>query len=325
MRTGAACGHRGYYHETAFYRSDDELRAIVVPFALDGLAAGEPTVLAFGPHNTDVVGRALGDRPGLTVLIADLQYARPAVTIRTYRELFATLVAEGATQIRVVGDVPHPGTGASWDAWVRYEAIVNEAFDEFPIWGLCPYDLRVTPDDVIADVVRTHPHIATVDGGHHRNDRFEEPHGFLRSRPQPGTDPVELTPADETLVDPSPTAVRRAAQAAARSAGLATDDAEGLVLSLSELAANAARHGRPPVTARLWGAPGRVTATITDTGPGPADPAVGLLPTRGELGLGGRGLWIAHQLCRDVALRRDDDGFTVRLTAGAPTPQLTAS
>ena len=32
MRTGAAAGHRGYFHETAFYSSAEEFLAIVVPF-----------------------------------------------------------------------------------------------------------------------------------------------------------------------------------------------------------------------------------------------------------------------------------------------------
>jgi hypothetical protein len=31
---------------------------------------------------------------------------------------------------------------------------------------------------------------------------------------------------------------------------------------------------------------------------------------------GGLGMWITHQSCNHVVLGRDDDGFTVRLTAG---------
>ena len=50
MRSGAAAGHPGYFHETAFYGSDDEFVDIVAPFVRDGIAAGEPTVVACGPR-----------------------------------------------------------------------------------------------------------------------------------------------------------------------------------------------------------------------------------------------------------------------------------
>jgi len=47
MRTGAAAGHTGYYHEAVCYGSDDDLLAVTLPFLLGGVAAGEPTVVSF--------------------------------------------------------------------------------------------------------------------------------------------------------------------------------------------------------------------------------------------------------------------------------------
>ena len=58
-RTGAAAGHTGYFHETAFYGSDDEFVDIVRPFLRDGLDAGEPTVVACAPENTAILRRSL--------------------------------------------------------------------------------------------------------------------------------------------------------------------------------------------------------------------------------------------------------------------------
>lgn len=159
MRSGAAAGHRGYFHETAFYDSDDEFLALIVPFFTDGLAAGEPVVSAFAPANQQLVRDAFGPGTGICYLGGETQYLRPAGAIRRYRDLFAGYVAEGARQIRVAGDVPHPGTGASWDWWARYEATVNHAYDDFPVWGICPYDTRTAPEHVLADVRRTHPHV----------------------------------------------------------------------------------------------------------------------------------------------------------------------
>jgi anti-sigma regulatory factor (Ser/Thr protein kinase) len=57
---------------------------------------------------------------------------------------------------------------------------------------------------------------------------------------------------------------------------------------------------------------------VTDHGPGPGNPYVGLLPSTGSA-TAGLGLWLAHQLCDYVAFDREPAGFTVRLLAGRPT------
>ncbi|WP_236647615.1 MULTISPECIES: MEDS domain-containing protein [Micromonospora] len=37
MRTGAAAGHVGYYHEALLFDSDEHLLAVVLPFLLGGV------------------------------------------------------------------------------------------------------------------------------------------------------------------------------------------------------------------------------------------------------------------------------------------------
>jgi anti-sigma regulatory factor (Ser/Thr protein kinase) len=309
MRTGAAAGHRGYFHETAFYASDDELMDIVVPFLRDGVAAGEPTIVAFGDHNAAVTRTALGDATGVTFMPGD-HYARPAATIRAYRSMFAAYIRDGATQIRAVGDVPHPGTGVSWEAWGRYEGVINFAYDDFPLWGLCPYDTRTTPAAVLEDVRRTHPNIALRDGSHVRNPDFEDPEDYLRSLPAPEPDTIESTAPLMEFHDAAPIAARTAARDVARASGLDGERTSSFVLSVSEVVANASLHGTPPSVLRFWSEPGRAVATVRDAGTGPPHTGVGLV--RDPKG-GGVGLWIAEQMCSEVSFRREPDGFTVRV------------
>jgi anti-sigma regulatory factor (Ser/Thr protein kinase) len=317
MRSGAATGHEGFFHETALYESDDEFLAIVVPFIEGGVAGVEPTVVALDDRNAAMVRSALDDTTGLTFLPGADQYSRPATTIALYRELFASHVADGATQVRVVGDVPHPGTGMSWDGWGRYEAASNEAFAEFPVWGLCPYDVRVTPDTVLDEVARTHPHVAHLDGRHDRNPRFEDPLAFLRHRACTDRDPLESGVPAVDLLDPSPSQARRAAEALGRSIDLDAGTIEDLVVAVSEITANAIIHGRSPTRLRLWAGQSRIVAAVTDQGGGPADPLAGLLPVAPDAA-SGRGLWVTHQLCTELTFGLDADGFTVRFAAGAP-------
>ena len=80
---------------------------------------------------------------------------------------------------------------------------------------------------------------------------------------------------------------------------------------------NAVVHGAAPVTVRAWPDEGRMHVTVTDTGPGPDDPFVGLLHRPGPESIGGHGLWFAHQLCHQVTMARHASGFTVRLTVHA--------
>ncbi len=311
-RTGAAADHRGHFHESAFYGSDDEFVDIVRPFLRDGVEAGEPTVVACAPENTALLQRSL-DCSGIRFLPGGQHYARPGPTIRAYRALFAELAAGGAAQIRVVGDVPHPGTGVEWDAWMRYEAAANVAYDDFPIWGLCPYDTRTAPAEVLADVARLHPHVATADGGHHPNDRCEAAATFLDGRP--GRVPLGRAPDVERRGVTAREARAELTRLAA-AADLPDPDLEDLGLVVSEVVTNAHRHGRPPVDLRAWLEPGRVTVAVHDRGPGPADPLAGWRPPEPG-GVGGRGLWIAHHLCTDLAIDRWD-GCTVTFSVGPP-------
>jgi anti-sigma regulatory factor (Ser/Thr protein kinase) len=314
VRSGAAAGHTGYFHETAFYGSDEEFVAIVAPFLRDGLVAGEPVLVACGPHNSELIRRAVGSL-GLRFLPGADQYARPGPTIRSYRSMFAELVAGGAAQIRVVGDVPHPGVGMDWHGWLRYEAAVNEAFDDFPLWGLCPYDTRITPDSVLADVAAAHSQVADTSGHHHRNQLFVDPRQLLEHHPSRRQPLARPSDPDVVLAQPTPRQARQALRDVATAAGLDDATSDDLMLAATEALENAIQHGAEPVRFAAWRTNDRVIVSITDHGTGLADPLVGLLPPAPH-DAGGRGMWLLNQLCTDVRTSTID-GFEIQLTVTA--------
>ena len=313
----------GFCHDAAFYASDDEFLSIVAPFLDEGVAAGEPTLAALGDEHAELMRSELALPAGVTFLPRSVRYDCPAATIKADQELYARHVAAGAESIRVVVEMPGAGVDASWDARARYEAAVNRAFESFPLWGLCAYDLRTTPPDVVDDMERTHPFITTADGCRVQNDRYEDPAAFLANRPRADPDPLEGEVPGRELVQPSPAVARHAVTEMSRGTNVASGEIDDLIVAVSEVVTNAILHGRPPATVRIWAGPDRIVVTIHDLGPGPSDPFVGLVPTARADGEGGFGLWIAHQLCRRVTLDADHDGFTVRLVAGAGSP-LTA-
>lgn len=158
MRTGPAAARGGCFHQAAFYGSDDELLSIVVPHLQAAIAAGEPVFAALPEAQAELVRSSMnGATPNVTFLPA-LTEGRPPATMKMLQSL-GELVTGDTEQVRIVGTVPHPGLGAPWDGWCRYEAAINDVLEDIPIWDLCIYDRRITPDAVLADVQRTHPHL----------------------------------------------------------------------------------------------------------------------------------------------------------------------
>ncbi|HEX5996111.1 MAG TPA: sensor histidine kinase [Jiangellales bacterium] len=316
MRTGAAAGHHGYFHEAVCYDSDEHLLGVAVPFLLGGVAAGEPTVVSLGPRNAALVRAALPAESGVSFLTGGEVYARPAAAIRSYRQLLASYVADGAQQIRIIGELPVDALGATWDWWARYESAINHAYDDFPLWSMCAYDTRVTPAPVLQDVARTHPRFARPDSSHVPSASYTEPTVYLREERPLLLDPIQRTPPLSELTNPAPAQARRAVYDADRG-HLPARDIEDLVVAVSETIGNALRHGRPPVRFHLWSAEDRIVVSVSDRGDGPKDPFAGLLPASNG-SVGGLGLWITYQSCNHVTMHRSADAFTLRLTAGNP-------
>jgi anti-sigma regulatory factor (Ser/Thr protein kinase) len=316
MRTGAAAGHRGYFHEAVCYDSDQYLLDVAVPFLTGGAEAGEPTVVALGPRNAALVRAALPAGCPVTYLPAGDTYSRPASAIRAYRGMLGEFVAGGAAQIRVIGELPAASNARAWDSGARYESAINHAYDDFPLWSVCAYDLRTTPAPMLEDVARTHPRTALPHGRRTISEPYVEPRVFLADRRPLPPDPLRATAPRTGLTDPTAGQAREAVRDNAPG-GLAETVVDEFVVAVSEIVTNAVRYGEPPTRVRIWTDATRMIVEVTDAGEGPQDPFAGLLPAAGTDG-GGLGLWISHQMCGHVALATDERGFTVRLSTGGP-------
>lgn len=306
----------GLIHEVAFYDSDVELLDVVIPFLEEAVQAGQPAVAALDERGNGLVRAALREQSGVLFVDGMAQHQGPANTITAYRELFSEQVALGARQIRVAGSVPQPATRAPWEWWARYEAAINRLYEDFPVWGICPYDTRITPQRVLDEVTQTHPFLASA-GLHVPNPSFERPETFLARARRASPDPLEQTPPTVELVDPSPATARQAAHDTARLADLERVDVDDLVLVVNEAVTNGICHGTGPIRARLWAGPNRIVVAVSDQGLGPTNPFVGLVPSPNS-DSAGLGLWLAHQLCNHVTFETNAHGYTLRLVLGDP-------
>ena len=312
MSTGLS-SRAGRFHEVGFYRSDAEFAALIVPFVEDGVAAGQPVIIGYDDRKAGLLRSWLSAPDAVTFVADSSLYATPARAIASYWRMFERLSAAGATQIRIAGDVPHEGNGGRFAGWDRYESAANTVWGRFPVWSRCLYDATTAPARVLDTAARTHPRIVLPSGQCQPSGRYQDPAGFEPLPPDP--DPLERSAPAIEMTDPSAAQVRHAVTSIG--SGQLSDAAlQDLVIGASEAVSNAWRHGRPPVTARIWAASGRVLVRVHDTGSGPADPLAGLVPAPSTPERQGAGLWLIHVLGLDPALIRSRDGFTVRLVAG---------
>jgi anti-sigma regulatory factor (Ser/Thr protein kinase) len=188
---------------------------------------------------------------------------------------------------------------------------VNDAYAGYPVWGLCPYDTRTAPPGVIDDVCAMHPHVADQQGKHRPNDQYVDARSWLARHPSRWT-PMDAPRPGISLSNPTPRSARQALAHLARERSCSPNATNALLVSASEAVTNACLHGTPPRQLDAWTDEVGVTVSIRDAGPGPRDPFAGLVPPVSEQ-VGGRGLWLVHQLATDVRMSYAD-GFEIRFS-----------
>jgi anti-sigma regulatory factor (Ser/Thr protein kinase) len=322
-RTGGvpSSGNRGYRHDGLLFSGDDQLAGIGSRFLREGLSEGHPVVVATTPRTAGVLLEAVGEHPLLHVLDRhDAYRARTPTAITTFRRLAEEHAADGA-RLRVVGEVDFGATERDWLEWQRYEAVINAALADWPLWGLCVFDTERLPQPLLDSALATHPVLTRSDGTPAANQAFVEPAVYVRALPVPD-EPLEATPPRLSAPDVSDFVGLRHGVAAELARTGADEDLVGdFLLAVDEMVSNAVRHGRPPVSLRLWTAADRIVCTIGDGGPGWDDPFAGYGPAHGDdLSRGGMGLWLARQLCDHVDIRTGagGTGVEVRLTVRLP-------
>jgi anti-sigma regulatory factor (Ser/Thr protein kinase) len=303
----------GFRHDALIYDSAEELAAVAAPFLLEGLAAGDGAVIATGPEATAVLREAVGDHPLVLVLEQHSLYrSRTPTAVTTFRGLGEQ--AAPGRRVRVIGEVDFGASAADWHEWQRYEAVINDAFAPFPLWGLCVFDAQRLPEPLLASARHTHPQLRTRTG-RSANPEYVDPAGYLAGLPVPDEPLERTTPALAADDVADFIGLRHAVRKRLAAVDGPEDLVEDFLLAVDEMSSNAVRHGRPPVGLRLWTEPGTLVCTISDAGPGPDDPFAGYGPAHGEdLSAGGMGLWLARQLCDHVAIRRSPQGVSVRLS-----------
>lgn len=277
-----------------------------MPFVHEALIAGEPLLVAVAEDKSELIAGELG-LDAHRALFLDMQKVghNPASIIPLWRDFVDD--HEGMP-VRGIGEPAWAARSrAALEECHCHEGLLNVAFAPTSEWSLlCPYDADSLADEVLARVDLSHSQIICR-GRTEESDRFEaEPDCLGSELPPPRARPDVFDFGIAELSE-----VRHRVARVAERAGLDPRGVADLVTAASELAANSVMHGGGSGTLRLWSEGDHLLAEVEDPGL-IEEPLVGRLrPTISQEG--GRGLWLANQLCDLVQIRSGRGGTTVRL------------
>jgi anti-sigma regulatory factor (Ser/Thr protein kinase) len=308
-----AVGHQdpAFVHEAFLYRGPDEFLRGMLQFIRDGIEAGEPVFVVLSAEKVARLREALGEDAD-RVLFADMAAvgANPARIIAAWHE-FVDEHGAGGQAIRGIGEPIWAGRSDSELAEChRHESLLNLAFADTPAFRLlCPYDVTALDPGVVEEAERTHPFMSDVES-------FRESGSYrgLEAISAPFAAPLEDPPAFAarlTFDADSLGAVRDLVTERGEGAGFERETTDALVLAVNEIATNSIRHGGGFGVIRTWDDGSFLLFQVEDGGRIDAPLAGRRQPVLDKPG--GRGLWLANQLCDLVQVRTFEDGNVVRI------------
>jgi anti-sigma regulatory factor (Ser/Thr protein kinase) len=310
----SAC-HGGYRHEALFYGSRSEFLSATLAFIREALTTDEAILVVLDETKIGQLRHELnGDAD--RVLFADMAQvgSNPARIIQAWQD-FLDEHARADNRLWGIGEPIWAGRSAAELAECqRHEELLNVVFSDPEFSLLCPYDTGALGPAVIDRARRSHPFVREA--------------GALRtSTSYPGAAALSA-PFDDPLPDPPGTPAvfifqvgglretRHWVGARAEAAGLPAERTADLLLAVNEIATNSLTHGGGGGTVSVWHQDATVVCELRDGGQ-ISDPLVGRRrPAEGAVG--GRGLWIANQVCELVQVRTFATGTAIRLHMHLP-------
>ena len=299
----------GFQHEALIYADSAQFLAVAVPFLAAALEAGEPALVAVSEPNAKLLGRELGSAAhGLGFVAIEELGRNPARIVPFWRDFLDRQGPDG--RARGISEPVWPGReAAEIDECRRHEYLLNLAFPAGAGFSLlCAYDGSALADEVLASVSCSHQAVL--------RDGSREPSGnYLRECDcYGGKLPRHPAEAKVFAYDRARlSALRKRVRQAADGAGIEPRHAADLVAAASELAANSVAHGGGTGTMYVWREGDHLLIDFEDRGTIEEPLAGRLQPAASQRG--GRGLWLANQLCDLVQIRSGALGTTVRVQA----------
>lgn len=300
--------HAGFRHEALLYEADREFVAAATSFICEGVTANEPTLVMVPGEKVTRLREQLD--PSELVSFADMHEvgSNPARIIPAWRSFTAQ---HDGKRLRGIGEPIWPERRRAELAECQlHESLLNLAFADAPAFRLlCPYDTAALSADVIAEARRSHPFVLAGDRPTHSpeyNGLEAVSATFDGDLPTPPDHAAELAFGPGQLVH-----VRGFVSHHAASTGLGKARVGDLVTAINELATNSLLYGGAYGSVRIWADTDGLSCEVRDEGT-ISDPLIGRRSPDTDQN-GGRGMWMANQLCDLVRVRSSSAGTIVRV------------
>ena len=305
MTTSAPTAKPGYDHSAVIYKTHDEYVGAVMPFITEGLEQATPVWAGLPAKNLNLLRDALGDAARDVTFVDITEMGRNPGRILAAEWAFVHRHNNGP--VRMVAEVVWPGRSeVEYSACMQHEALVNLAFDECEVTGLCPYDASLLDDAVLADVRATHPMIRQ-NGSHEHSADYGVTAALDRCN-----ETLTASPAALTYVVSKPTdlaGARRHGRRYGQLLGLTADRIADLKLVITELATNSLEHGGGTCHLAFWEHNCHLVCEARDVG-FLDDPLAGRRPPNGERP-GPVGLFVVNALADLVRTHTLPGGTTI--------------
>ena len=309
MTGGVVETARAFAHEAMLYDGYDEFVSATTEFIREGVDAGEPVLVVVGAAKIARLREELNEA-GDAVLFADMAElgANPARIIPAWQQ-FVEQHLRDDRPVRGIGEpIWAERTADELVECQRHESLLNLAFADAPAWRLlCPYDVSKLADAVIEEALRSHP-IVVRNGQRGASASY----GGLSAPARPFDLPLSDPPANAELLEFDGAHLvggRQLVSSRAADAGLSRARANDLVLAVNEILTNSVRHGGGSGVLRIWQDDSRLVCEVEDHGR-IADPLVDRRRPDPDQ-MGGRGLWMANQICDLVQLSSAGGGRNI--------------
>ncbi|ABW16008.1 putative anti-sigma regulatory factor, serine/threonine protein kinase [Parafrankia sp. EAN1pec] len=320
-----------FVHEALVHRGPAGFLAGAVEFVRAGVQRDEAVLVAVTPANAGLLRSVLGSIVSKISFLDITEFGRNPGRVIPAWSVFLDEARARGTRARGLGELVWAGRSPAEIAECHHcESLANLAFGASSGLRLrCAYDAATLPAPVVDAAWRTHPRVLGDGAARGGAPYRAAPDPLLGRTRAPASAPLGPgVPEAFEMGLPAPavagravvslrftgrdvSAARRVAVGRAREVGVPDSRVDDLRLAIHEIVTNSVRHGGGIGRLRIWVEGPTLICEVADRGR-VLDPLVGQrIPELDSEG--GRGLWLAHQLCDLVQLRSSPVGTVVRL------------
>jgi hypothetical protein len=306
---GPVRARQSYRHEAFLWNGREDFVRGLLPFIDEGLEAGEAVMVATTPEHCEWLVAALGPAASGAHFVDMTKLGRnPARIIPAWQKFLDDWSGPGRPA-RGVGEPIWEGRRPEEILECQlHEALLNLAVDPtMPFWLVCPYDAEHLDAEVLAEVIRSHPVIATTAAyqgsrGYRGHDHAQTM--FAAELPHLGGQPTQITVTATDLAGAAECVVLEAG-----AGDLASDKVVDLTDAVRRLVGDSLHRGAAQVTVRMWDRSEVLVCEVVDTTV--IDDL--LVGRRRPSAVREDAIWTANQVCDLVQVRSGDHQTIVRL------------